>query len=234
MLEINNLSVKYGQLQVVFNVSFKVEKGEIVAIVGANGAAKTTILKTISGLIRPWEGSINYNGIDISSYDPHIIVELGITHVPEGRQIWPGLKVEENILLGSYTPKSRASRKENEKYIYELFPKLYERRQQKAGTLSGGEQQMLAIARALMSNPKVIMLDEPSLGLAPIIVDQVLDTVKQISQKGTSVIIVEQNIYETLQISNRAYVLETGHIVNEGYSRELINDESIKKAYLGI
>jgi len=233
MLEVKNLQVYYGVIQAIKGVSFNVNEGEIIALIGANGAGKTTILRTISGLISAKHGEIIYNGVDLQKIHPHKIVSMGLAHVPEGRRVFSQLTVYENLLMGAYTRTDKNEVEETLQQIYKRFPRLKERRNQLAGTLSGGEQQMLAMGRALMSKPKIILMDEPSMGLSPILVEEVFDIIKSINQSGTTVLLVEQNAKKALAIANRAYVLETGNIVLEGDARELMNNELVKKAYLG-
>ncbi|HPU62632.1 MAG TPA: ABC transporter ATP-binding protein [Mobilitalea sp.] len=233
MLEVKNLQVYYGVIQAIKGVSFKVEEGEIIALIGANGAGKTTILQTISGLIAAKQGEILYGGVDLQKIHPHKIVAMGIAHVPEGRRVFSQLTVYENLLMGAYTRSNKDEIEETLEQVFTRFPRLKERRNQMAGTLSGGEQQMLAMGRALMSKPKIILMDEPSMGLSPILVEEVFDIIKSINKSGTTVLLVEQNAKKALSIANRAYVLETGNIVLEGDAKELLNNESVKKAYLG-
>lgn len=233
MLEVKNLQVYYGVIQAIKDVSFKVNEGEIIALIGANGAGKTTILRTISGLISAKRGEILYNGVDLQKIHPHKIVQMGIAHVPEGRRVFSQLTVYENLLMGAYTRKDKDGVEETLKQVYKRFPRLKERKNQMAGTLSGGEQQMLAMGRALMSKPRIILMDEPSMGLSPILVEEVFDIIKSINKSGTTVLLVEQNAKKALSIADRAYVLETGKIVLEGDAKELMNNESVKKAYLG-
>lgn len=233
MLEVKNLQVYYGVIQAIKGVSFNVNEGEIIALIGANGAGKTTILRTISGLISAKHGEIIYNGVDLQKIHPHKIVSMGLAHVPEGRRVFSQLTVYENLLMGAYTRTDKNKVEETLQQIYKRFPRLKERRNQLAGTLSGGEQQMLAMGRALMSKPKIILMDEPSMGLSPILVEEVFDIIKSINQSGTTVLLVEQNAKKALAIANRAYVLETGNIVLEGDAKELMNNELVKKAYLG-
>jgi len=211
-----------------------VEEGQIVAIIGSNGAGKTTILKTISGLLHPVSGSIEFEGVRIDRYPTHIVTGMGIAHVPEGRHIFSRMNVLENLYLGAYTRKSEEERKKALKHVFELFPILEERQTQRAGTLSGGEQQMLAIARGLMSRPKLLMLDEPSLGLMPMLVTKLFETIKRINEEGTTILLVEQNVREALELADRAYVLMTGNIVLEGTGKELLETDLVKKAYLGM
>lgn len=229
MLKVDNLSFSYGKIQAIRNISFELKKGEIMAIVGANGAGKSSMMKCIAGLLKPQEGSIYLEGQEMEN-SAYKMVENGICLVPEGRWIFPNLTVEENLILGGYTSKNKAA---GIKRSYEMFPRLEERKSQRAGTMSGGEQQMLAIARGLMSNPKVILLDEPSLGLAPIIVNDIMQIIQDINKEGISVLLVEQNAKKALAIAHNACVLEQGKIVKRGTGEELINDESVIAAYLG-
>jgi branched-chain amino acid transport system ATP-binding protein len=234
MLVVDGINVFYGDLQALWNVSFKAEKGSITVIVGPNGAGKTTTLKTISGLLRPRSGSISFLGERIDNAPPHRIAELGISHIPEGRRLFPNMTVLENLMTGAYTRKAWEKRNETLEWIFQLFPILKERRNQLAKTLSGGEQQMLAIGRGLMSRPKLLMLDEPSLGLAPKLVLFTFNIVKQIHEEGVTILLVEQNVRQALELADKAYVLETGRIILEGEGKELLESEYIKKAYLGI
>lgn len=234
MLEVRNIDVFYGDVQVIRDVSFEVKKGEIVALIGANGAGKSTILKTISGLIRPRKGEVFFEGIPIHKIEPYKLIEMGLSLVPEGRRLFVEMTVEENLEMGALKGEAKKKREESKEIVFELFPRLKERRRQLAGTLSGGEQQMLSIGRGLMSKPRLMMFDEPSLGLAPILVKEIFDVIKRIRNEGTTVLIVEQNTKQTLTISDRAYVLETGRITLNGTGQALLNDEHIKKAYLGV
>ena len=232
MLTVENLNVYYGMIHALKDVSFEVNQGEIVALIGANGAGKTTTLQTISGLLRSKTGSITFEGQNISNVRADKLVARGLAQVPEGRRVFQQMTVEENLEMGAYSqPKSTVAG--GLERAYELFPRLSERRRQVAGTLSGGEQQMLAMGRALMSNPKLLMLDEPSMGLSPLFVSEIFKIIEEINKQGVTVLLVEQNAKKALSIANRAYVLETGKIVKEGNARDLLNDESIKKAYLG-
>jgi branched-chain amino acid transport system ATP-binding protein len=233
MLEVRDLQVYYGVIQAIKGVSFNVDEGEIIALIGANGAGKTTILQTITGLISPKQGEVLYNGVDLKKLPAHKIVSMGLAHVPEGRRVFSQLTVYENLLMGAYTRKDKDEIEETLQHVFKRFPRLEERRGQLAGTLSGGEQQMLAMGRALMSKPKIILMDEPSMGLSPILVEEVFDIIKSINKSGTTVLLVEQNAKKALSIANRAYVLETGNIVLEGAAESLMNNESVKKAYLG-
>ena len=233
MLEIKDLEVYYGMIQAIKGISFEVNDGEVIALIGANGAGKTTILHTISGLIAPKKGSITFEGQEITKIPAHKIVENGLAQVPEGRRVFPSLSVLQNLKLGAYTRKDKKEIDDTLKMIYERFPRLEERKNQPAGTLSGGEQQMLAMGRALMSKPRIILMDEPSMGLSPIFVNEIFDIIKQVSASGTTVLLVEQNAKKALSIADRGYVLETGKIVKEGKASDLLNDEAVKKAYLG-
>ena len=233
MLEVNGLQVYYGVIQALKDVSFEVNQGEVIALIGANGAGKTTTLHTVTGLLPAKHGSIIFEGVDITKMPAHKIVEMGIAHVPEGRRVFADLSVYENLIMGAYTRKDKKEIADNLEMVYQRFPRLKERKTQKAGTLSGGEQQMLAMGRALMSNPKMIVMDEPSMGLSPIFVNEIFDIIEKVSASGTTVLLVEQNAKKALSIANRAYVLETGKVVLSGDAKVLMNDDSIKKAYLG-
>lgn len=233
MLKVENLTVKYGGITAVDGISLNIQQGETVAMIGANGAGKSTTLHAISGLQKISSGSIWFDGKDITKVQPHKIVEMGLVQVPEGRQIFTKLSVEENLRMGAYTMKDPQRQKENRERAMELFPILRERANQAAGTLSGGEQQMLAIARALMSSPRMLLLDEPSMGLSPIMTQQVFSVLQQLKQEGITIFLIEQNAYDALEISDRAYILETGRISLEGRSSDLITDERVKNAYLG-
>ena len=232
MLEIKGINVFYGAIQALDGVSIKVNPGEIVAIIGSNGAGKSTLLRTISGLIRARSGSISYNGIDISEAQPHEIVKMGLSHAPEGRRIFTNMSVHENLQLGAYLRKDNKIQSDMDACL-DRFPRLRERFKQSAGTLSGGEQQMLAISRALMSNPEILLLDEPSLGLAPFLITEIFNIVKDLNKDGKTVLIVEQNANRALEIADRAYVLETGVVVLEGTGHDLLVDPKVKEAYLG-
>jgi len=234
MLKIENLKVGYGRVQVIWGVSFKVNKGETVALVGSNGAGKTTILKTIIGSITPISGIINFLGREVNGIPAHEMVSKGLVYVPEGRKVFPYMTVRENLELGAYTVKNEATVRETSEWLFEIFPKLKERQNQLAGTFSGGEQQMLVIGRALMSNPKLIMIDEPSLGLMPSAVDTVYEVIDKLHKQGVTVLLVEQNISRSLKIAQNAYVLENGKIVLKGDSKSLLNNKDIKKTYLGV
>ena len=233
MLEVRDLEVYYGVIKAIKGISFDVNEGEIIALIGANGAGTTTILHTVTGLISPKHGSITFEGHNLVKTPPHKIVSLGMAHVPEGRRVFAQLSVLENLKLGAYTRRDSAEIAESLKMVYERFPRLEERKNQLAGTLSGGEQQMLAMGRALMSKPKIILMDEPSMGLSPILVSEIFDIIRSISEAGTTVLLVEQNAKKALAIADRAYVLETGNITLEGKASDLANNDSVKKAYLG-
>ena len=233
MLEIKDLEVYYGMIQAIKGVSFDVNEGEVIALIGANGAGKTTILHTITGLLSPKKGSVMFEGQDITKIPAHKIVSLGMAHVPEGRRVFAQMTVYQNLKMGAYTRSSKEEIEANLEKVYKRFPRLEERKNQLAGTLSGGEQQMLAMGRALMSNPKIILMDEPSMGLSPILVNEIFDIIQSVSASGTTVLLVEQNAKKALSIADRAYVLETGKIVMSGEASKLMNDDSIKKAYLG-
>ena len=233
MLEIKDLEVYYGVIQAIKGISFTVNEGEVIALIGANGAGKTTTLQTITGMLSPKKGSILFEGTDITKVPGHKIVSMGMAHVPEGRRVFAQLSVLENLKLGAYTRKDKNEIEETLNMVYERFPRLKERKNQTAGTLSGGEQQMLAMGRALMSHPKIVLMDEPSMGLSPILVEEIFKIIRDISASGTTVLLVEQNAKKALSIANRAYVLETGNITLSGDAKELMNDESVKKAYLG-
>jgi len=233
MLEIKDLEVYYGMIQAIKGISFQVNEGEVIALIGANGAGKTTTLHTISGLIAPKNGTVTFEGADITKIPAHRIVSLGMAHVPEGRRVFASLSVFQNLKLGAYTRNSKEEIEDSLQTVYKRFPRLEERKNQPAGTLSGGEQQMLAMGRALMSKPRIILMDEPSMGLSPIFVNEIFDIIKSVSAGGTTVLLVEQNAKKALSIADRGYVLETGRIVLEGNAQELLNDESVKKAYLG-
>ena len=233
MLKIEDLYVSYGMINAIKGVSFEVNEGEVVSLIGANGAGKTTILHTITGLLKPKSGSVMFEGKELTTTPAHEIVKLGMAHVPEGRRVFADLSVYDNLMLGAYTRKDKNEIAKTLEMVYERFPRLEERKKQIAGTLSGGEQQMLAMGRALMSKPRIILMDEPSMGLSPLFVNEVFDIIKKISASGTTVLLVEQNAKKALSISDRAYVLETGKIVLSGDAHELMNNDSVKKAYLG-
>ena len=233
MLEVKDLQVYYGMIQAIKGISFEVNEGEVIALIGANGAGKTTTLHTITGLLPAKEGTITFEGKNITKTPGYKIVSMGMAHVPEGRRVFANLSVYENLKLGAYTRKDKAEIAESIENVYKRFGRLKERKDQIAGTLSGGEQQMLAMGRALMSKPKIILMDEPSMGLSPLYVNEIFDIIKEISAGGTTVLLIEQNAKKALSIADRAYVLETGKIVLSGDAQTLMNDESIKKAYLG-
>ena len=234
MLEIRKIDVFYGDVQVIWDVAFEVKKGEVVALIGANGAGKSTTLKTISGILRPGKGEIIFDGIQINKIEPYKLIEKGLALCPEARRLFVEMTVEENLDMGSLKGEAKKQREKTKEMVFGLFPRLKERRRQLAGTLSGGEQQMVAIGRGLMALPKLLMFDEPSLGLAPILVREIFDIIRKIREEGTTVLIVEQNTKQTLSIADRAYVLETGRITIQGTGQALLNDEHVKKAYLGV
>ncbi len=233
MLKINNLNVYYGRIHALKGISLEVEKGEIVSLIGANGAGKSTLLKTLSGLIRPKEGEIIYLDESIAGKPAQSIVKAGISQVPEGRRVFAEMSVEENIELGAFLRRDKAGIQQSFQKVYEVFPRLYERRKQMAGTLSGGEQQMLAMGRAIMARPKLLLLDEPSMGLAPLMVQTIFDIIKDINDEGTTILLVEQNAHMALSIASRGYVIETGKMILSGSAKELQESEEVKKAYLG-
>ena len=233
MLKVKDIQVYYGMINAIKGVSFEVNEGEVIALIGANGAGKTTILHTITGLIAPKSGSVEFEGQDLTKLPAHKIVYLGMAHVPEGRRVFQQLTVLENLKLGAYSISDKEQIEKNLEYVYKHFPRLEERKNQVAGTLSGGEQQMLAMGRALMSNPKIILMDEPSMGLSPLLVNEIFKIIGEVSKEGTTVLLVEQNAKKALSIADRAYVLETGNIVMEGKASDLLNDSRIKAAYLG-
>ncbi|RLC26477.1 MAG: branched-chain amino acid ABC transporter ATP-binding protein [Deltaproteobacteria bacterium] len=234
MLKVNHVVVFYGDLQVLWDVSFEVKEGEILVLIGANGAGKSTVIRTVSSLVTPRSGTIEFEGVRLDTLPPYRIIEHGIVHVPEGRRLFPEMSVEENLITGSFHGEAKARRHETMAHVYELFPRLRERKKQMAGTLSGGEQQMLAVGRGLMSLPRLMMFDEPSLGLSPILVQEIFAIVKKVHQEGVTVLLVEQNVKQTLSMCDRAYVLENGRIVMEGTGETIRNDEHVKAAYLGI
>ncbi len=234
MLEVNDIHTYYGSIHALKGVSLKIEKGEIVCLIGANGAGKTTTLMSISGVLRPKQGSIIFEGTDITKAPTDKIVKMGLTQVPEGRMIFPRLTVQENLMMGAYSRKKSEELQRDEDWIYELFPILKERRRQAGGTLSGGEQQMLAIGRAIMARPRILLLDEPSLGLAPIIVENIFEVITEINRQGTTILLVEQNAQMALQIAHRGYVVATGSIFLHGSSRELLENRQVRAAYLGL
>ena len=233
MLEVKDLQVYYGMIQAIKGISFEVNQGEVVALIGANGAGKTTTLQTLTGILSPKSGSIVFEGKDLTRTPAHKIVEMGMAHVPEGRRVFADMSVYENLLLGAYTRKDKAEIAVSLAGVYKRFPRLEERKGQRAGTLSGGEQQMLAMGRALMSRPRIILMDEPSMGLSPIFVNEIFDIIREVSESGTTVLLVEQNAKKALSIADRAYVLETGSITMDGKAEDLLNDEAVQKAYLG-
>lgn len=233
MLRVENLAVNYGMINAVRGVNFEVDQGEIVSLIGANGAGKSTILRTVSGLIKPASGTLTYEGQNITKTNAQKIVQLGISHVPEGRHVFKGLSVRENLEMGAFLRKDRANIEEDIQAVYDRFPVLGERQKQDASTLSGGEQQMLAMGRALMSKPKLLLLDEPSMGLAPIFIQEIFNIIQQIQAQGTTVLLIEQNAKMALSIASRGYVLETGKIVLSGTGQELLESDAVQKAYLG-
>ena len=233
MLEVKDLQVYYGVIQALKGISFHVNQGEVIALIGANGAGKTTTLQTLTGILSPKSGSIVFEGKDLTRTPAHKIVEMGMAHVPEGRRVFADMSVYENLLLGAYTRKDKAEIAESLASVYKRFPRLEERKGQRAGTLSGGEQQMLAMGRALMSRPRIILMDEPSMGLSPIFVNEIFDIIREVSESGTTVLLVDQNAKKALSIADRAYVLETGSITMDGKAEDLLNDEAVQKAYLG-
>ena len=233
MLEVRDLQVYYGMIHAIKGISFDVNQGEVIALIGANGAGKTTTLHTITGLLAPKSGSVLFEGKDITKVPAHKIISMGMAHVPEGRRVFAELSVYENLKMGAYTRKDKKEIEESLANVYKRFPRLEERKNQMAGTLSGGEQQMLAMGRALMSKPKIILMDEPSMGLSPIFVNEIFDIIRAVSESGTTVLLVEQNAKKALSISDRAYVLETGTITMSGKAKDLLEDEAVKKAYLG-
>ena len=233
MVEVKDLQVYFGVIQALKGISFHVNQGEVIALIGANGAGKTTTLQTLTGILSPKSGSIVFEGKDLTRTPAHKIVEMGMAHVPEGRRVFADMSVYENLLLGAYTRKDKAEIAESLASVYKRFPRLEERKGQRAGTLSGGEQQMLAMGRALMSRPRIILMDEPSMGLSPIFVNEIFDIIREVSESGTTVLLVEQNAKKALSIADRAYVLETGSITMDGKAEDLLNDEAVQKAYLG-
>jgi branched-chain amino acid transport system ATP-binding protein len=234
MLRVERLSFAYGDLRVLWDVDLEVKQGEVVSVLGGNGAGKSTLLRNVSRLVRPDAGKLEFQGADLTRLPPHEVVALGVVHVPEGRRIFPELTVLENLRMGSYLKALRRDRARNLDKVFALFPRLAERRGQPGGTLSGGEQQMLAIGRGLMGNPKLLLLDEPSLGLSPLLSRAIFETIGEINRQGTTVLLVEQNVYQSLRVSTRAYVLETGRVVLSGSGAALLEDAHVKKAYLGI
>jgi len=234
MLRIEGIDVFYGEVQALWDVSFEVGAGEIVTLVGSNGAGKTTALKTISGLLTPRGGAIYFNDTRLDAVAAYRVVELGIAHIPEGRRLWPGMSVLETLELGAYVPRARAEKKRTLEWVLTIFPRLAERISQGAHTLSGGEQQMLAIARGLLSRPTLLMLDEPSLGLAPLLVEQLFQVIQEINRQGVTILLVEQNVHHALAIAQRGYVLESGTVIKAGSGQDLLNDPQVKSAYLGL
>ena len=234
MLEVSGIDVFYGDVQVLWDVSFEVKKGEIVALIGANGSGKTTTLSTISSLLTPRRGQVAYEGESISARPPHQLVSLGIAHVPEARRLFPEMTVRENLLLGAVTPAAKKTRSEMLEKVFTIFPRMKERAKQQAGTLSGGEQQMAAIGRGLMSKPRLLMLDEPSLGLSPILVEEIFRVIQNVHAEGVTVLLVEQNVFKTLSIADRAYVLENGRVVLQGKGTDLLANDHVRRAYLGL
>jgi branched-chain amino acid transport system ATP-binding protein len=233
VLRIENLDFSYGDLQVLWGLSLEVNQGEIVTVLGANGAGKSTTLKNVSRLVRPKSGTITFEGKDLCKLESHQVVEMGVVQVPEGRRIFPEMTVLENLRMGSFIKATRPDRQRNIERAFTLFPRLAERQKQLGGTLSGGEQQMLAIGRGLMTNPRLMLLDEPSLGLSPLFVKNIFEIIKEINKQGTTILLVEQNVFQSLRISHRAYVLETGRVVLSGTGEELLGNEHVKKAFLG-
>jgi branched-chain amino acid transport system ATP-binding protein len=234
MLQIRKLNFSYGDLKVLWDVDLEVKQGEIVTVVGANGAGKSTILKNVSRLVRPTSGTIRLGDVELDRLPSHEVVERGVVQVPEGRRIFPEMTVVENLRMGSFVRATRKDRDRNMARVFDLFPRLAERKDQLGGTMSGGEQQMLAIARGLMANPRLLLLDEPSLGLSPLLVRNIFATIKEVNRQGTTILLVEQNVYQSLRISHRAYVLETGRVVLSGTGEELLGNDHVRKAFLGI
>jgi len=234
MLKIESLNFAYGDLQVLWDVSLEVNQGEIVTVVGANGAGKSTTLRNVSRLVKPGTGSITFEGHDLTKLPSHKVVELGLIQVPEARRIFPEMTVVENLRMGSFVKATRKDREKNMERVFSLFPRMAERKSQLGGTMSGGEQQMLAIGRGLMANPRLLLLDEPSLGLSPLLVKNIFSAIQEVNRQGTTVLLVEQNVYQSLHISHRAYVMETGRVVLSGTGAELLADPHVKKAFLGM
>ena len=234
MLELNGVNAGYGSFQALFDISLEVKAGEAVAVIGPNGAGKTTLMRVISGMTAPFSGALTMEGQYLGLVKPHEIVDLGIAHVPENRRLFPGMTVEDNLKLGAFAKKARGDSDKNLNFVYELFPRMKERRDQLAGTMSGGEQQMCAIGRAIMSGPKLLLMDEPSAGLAPVVVQQVFGLVKRIREEGYTVLIVEQNVQQVLKVADRAYLLEAGQLIESGNSTDLLASETVRKAYMGL
>ena len=234
MLELKDVNAGYGTFQALFDISLEVNAGEAVAVIGPNGAGKTTLMRVISGMTAPFSGDLTMEKQSLTTIPPHQIVELGIAHVPENRRLFPGMSVEDNLKLGAFAKKARGDGKKNLDFVYELFPRMKERRNQLAGTMSGGEQQMCAIGRAIMSGPKLLLMDEPSAGLAPVVVQQVFGLVRRIREEGYTVLIVEQNVQQVLKVVDRAYLLEAGQLIDSGKSSDLLESETVRKAYMGL
>ena len=234
MLDLKGINAGYGSFQALFDISLTVNAGEAVSVIGPNGAGKTTLMRVISGMTAPFSGEMEMEGKSLSSFPPHQIVELGIAHVPENRRLFPGMTVEDNLKLGAFAKTARGDSAKNLEFVYELFPRMKERRSQLAGTMSGEEQQMCAIGRAIMSGPKLLLMDEPSAGLAPVVVQQVFSLVRRIREEGYTVLIVEQNVQQVLQVVDRAYLLEAGQLIDSGKSEDLLESESVRKAYMGL
>ena len=234
MLDLKGVNAGYGSFQALFDISLNVKAGEAVAVIGPNGAGITTLMRVISGMTEAFSGDMEMEGKSLSSFPPHQIVELGIAHVPENRRLFPGMTVEDNLKLGAFAKTARGDSAKNLEFVYELFPRMKERRSQLAGTMSGGEQQMCAIGRAIMSGPKLLLMDEPSAGLAPVVVQQVFGLVRRIREEGYTVLIVEQNVQQVLQVVDRAYLLEAGQLIDSGKSEDLLESESVRKAYMGL
>ena len=234
MLELKDVNAGYGTFQALFDISLEVNAGEAVAVIGPNGAGKTTLMRVISGMTTPFSGDLKMERQSLTTIPPHQIVELGIAHVPENRRLFPGMTVEDNLKLGAFAKKARGDSKKSLDFVYELFPRMKERRNQLAGTMSGGEQQMCAIGRAIMSGPKLLLMDEPSAGLAPVVVQQVFGLVRRIREEGYTVLIVEQNVQQVLKVVDRAYLLEAGQLIDSGKSSDLLESETVRKAYMGL
>ena len=234
MLELKDVNAGYGTFQALFDISLEVNAGEAVAVIGPNGAGKTTLMRVISGMTAPFSGDLTMEQQSLTTIPPHQIVELGIAHVPENRRLFPGMTVEDNLKLGAFAKKARGDSKKSLDFVYELFPRMKERRNQLAGTMSGGEQQMCAIGRAIMSGPKLLLMDEPSAGLAPVVVQQVFGLVRRIREEGYTVLIVEQNVQQVLKVVDRAYLLEAGQLIDSGKSSDLLESETVRKAYMGL